>query len=89
LNLLNIIVELFTAKMLVKRGAKPDSAPLLLIRKCADEANIKEYNSIEAAIEDLESDPNVPKEKLERLKSSLKNLKNKTSIKIKDGEIIK
>lgn len=75
--------------MFSTRGDNPNSAPLLLIRKGVDDMNIKEYNSIEAAIEDLESDPNVPKEKLENLKSSLKNLKNKTSIKIKNGEILK
>ena len=65
------------------------SAPLLIIKKNADDANIKEYDSIEDAIADLESDSNVPSDKIEKLKSSVKQLKNKTSIKIRNGEIIK
>jgi len=64
------------------------SAPLLIIKKDTDDANLKEYNSIEEAIADLENDPNVPSEKIEKLKSSVKQLKNKTSIKIRNGEII-
>ena len=65
------------------------TAPVLIIRKESGDANIKEYNSIEEAIEDLENDPNVSADKIEKLRSSLKNLKNKTSIKIKNGKIIK
>jgi len=41
------------------------------------------------AIADLENDPNVPSDKMEKLKSSLKQLKYKTSITIRNGEIIK
>jgi len=66
----------------------PDAAPLLIIKKEASDTNTKEYNSIEEAIADLESDPNVSKEKIEKLKSSLKSLKNRTSITIRNGEII-
>jgi len=66
-----------------------DSAPLLIIRKDVDNVNVKEYKSIEEAIEDLENDPNVPSDKINKLKLSLKNLKSKTSIKIKNGEIVK
>jgi polyhydroxyalkanoate synthesis regulator phasin len=65
------------------------SAPLLIIKKDTDDTNIKEYQSIEEAISDLENDPNVPSDKIENLKSSLKQLKNKTSIKVRNGEIIK
>ena len=65
------------------------SAPLLIIKKDTDDANIKEYESIEEAIADLEKDPNVPSDKIEKLRLTLKNLKNKTSIKIRNGEIIK
>lgn len=71
------------------------SVPLLIIKKdtdlsrLRDDVNVKEYKSIEEAIADLENDPNVPTYKIEKLRSSLKNLKNKTSIKIKNGEIIK
>ena len=64
------------------------SAPLLIIKKGTDDSNVKEYRSIEEAIADLENDPNVPADKIEKLRSSLKNLKNKTSIKIRNGEII-
>jgi len=65
------------------------SVPLLIIKKDADDANVKEYKSIEEAISNLENDPNVPSDKIEKLKSSLKQLKNKTSIKIRNGEILK
>lgn len=64
-------------------------SPLLIIRKDAGDTNIKEYNSIEDAIADLENDPNVPTEKIEKLKASVKMLKDKTSIKIRNGELIK
>ena len=67
----------------------PDAAPLLIIKKEASDTNTKEYNSIEEAITDLESDPNVPFEKIEKLRTTLNKLKNKTSIKIKNGEIVK
>lgn len=65
------------------------SVPLLIIKKDTDDSNIKEYKSIEEAITDLENDPNVSVEKIKKLRSSLKYLKYKTSIKIKNGEIIK
>ena len=81
-NFLKKLKHLFTRKQSV-------SAPLLIIKKSADDANVKEYNSIEEAIADLENDPNVPPEKIEKLKSSVKMLKDKTSIKIRNGEIIK
>lgn len=67
---------------------KTESIPLLIIKKNADDANVKEYTSIEEAIADLENDPNVPSDKIEKLRSSLNKLKNKTSIKIRNGEII-
>ena len=73
-------------RLFIKKHAK--SAPLLIIKKDASNANIKEFKSIEEAIADLEKDPNVPSDKIEQLKSSLKKLKNKTSITIRNGEII-
>lgn len=88
MNTLRRLINLFT-----KKHSK--SAPLLIIKKetdltrLLDDVNIKEYNSIEEAIADLESDPNVSAEKIEKLRSSLKNLKNRTSIKIRNGELIK
>lgn len=81
-NFLKKLKNLFTKKHSV-------SAPLLIIKKTADDANIKEYNSIEEAITDIEKDPNVPTEKIEKLKSSVRMLKDKTCIKIRNGEIIK
>lgn len=66
-----------------------DTAPLIIIRKSPDDANVTEFNSIEEAIVSLENDPNVSAEKIEVLRSLLKNLKNKSSIKIKNGEIVK
>ncbi len=64
------------------------SAPVLIIRKESDDSNIKEYKSIEEAIADLENDPNVSAVKIEKLRTSLNKLKNKISIKIRNGEII-
>ncbi|MFA6483416.1 MAG: hypothetical protein WCW62_12610 [Bacteroidales bacterium] len=66
-----------------------ESAPLLIIKQDSDDSRVKEFDNIEEAIADLENDPNIPAEKLENLKASLKQLKNKTSIKIRNGEIIK
>lgn len=64
------------------------SVPLLIIKKETDDANVKEYMSIEEAIADLENDPNCSAAKIERLRMSLKNLKTKSSIKIRNGEIL-
>jgi len=72
--------------LFTKKRAK--SAPLLIIKKDKDDANVKKYESIEEAIADLENDPNVPLVKIEKLKSSLELLKNRTSITIRNGEII-
>lgn len=69
-------------------SSKTISTPVLIIKKEYDDSRIKEYDSIDEAIADLENDPNVSKEKIEKLKSSLKLLKNKTSITIRNGEII-
>jgi len=69
--------------------SKLKQVPLLIIKKDASATNVKEYNSIEEAIADLEKDPNVPYDKIEKLKASVKMLKDKTSIKIKNGELIK
>jgi len=82
MKILKKLMKLFSRK-------NSETVPLLIIRKSTDEENVKEYKSIEDAIADLENDPNVSKEKIEKLKSSLKNLKYRTSIKIRDGEIIK
>ncbi|TSA36986.1 MAG: hypothetical protein D4R64_06375 [Porphyromonadaceae bacterium] len=82
MNTMEKLMSLFTKK-------QSKSAPLLIIKQDTDDANVKEYKSIDEAIADLENDPNVPSDKIEKLKSSLKKLQNKTSIKIRNGEIIK
>ena len=82
MNAINKLMYLFTRKTV-------KSTPLLIIKKETDDFDIKEYQSIEDAIADLENDPCVPSDKIEKLRSSLKNLKNKTSITIRNGEIIK
>jgi len=71
-------MNLFTQKWSI-------SSPLLVTKKSA---NVKEYMPIEEAFADLENDSNVSKDKIEKLRSSLKKLKNKTSILIRNGEII-
>jgi hypothetical protein len=78
----------FTEKLKIFfSGKHAFNSPLLIIKKDTDAIGI-EYKSIEDAIADLENDPNVPSDKIEKLKSSLRNLKNKTSIRIRNGEII-
>lgn len=74
--------------MKIFSGKRTTTAPLLIIKQDTKEVNVKEYQTIEEAIADLENDPNVPSEKIEKLKASLKKLKNKTSIMIRNGEIL-
>ena len=74
--------------MKIFSGKHTNTAPLLIIKQDTKEVNVKEYQTIEEAIADLENDPNVPSEKIENLKASLKKLKNKTSITIRNGEIL-
>lgn len=75
------LIGLFTKK-------HANTTPLIIIKKSFDDSNVTEFNSIEEAIISLENDPNVSKEKIEVLRSSLKFLKNKSSLKIKNGEIV-
>ena len=82
MSIVKTMIEFFTK-------GQSDPAPLLIIKKEIYDVNVKEYKSIEEAITDLEKDPNVSTVKIEKLRLSLKNLKNKTSIKIRNGEIIK
>ncbi|HCA81069.1 MAG TPA: hypothetical protein DEP53_15170 [Bacteroidetes bacterium] len=65
------------------------TVPLVIIKKGTDDGDVIEYRSIDEAIADLERDPNVPSEKIDNLRSSLKRLKNNSSIKIRNGELIK
>jgi hypothetical protein len=82
MKLLKMLIAFFSRK-------QSNSAPILIIRKDTEDPNVKKYESIEEAIVDLENDPNVPSDKIEKLKLSLKQLKNKTSITIRNGEIMK
>jgi septal ring factor EnvC (AmiA/AmiB activator) len=84
-----ILEKLFNLFKHKPSQSKLKQSPLLIIKKEAEDANIKEYNSIKAAIADLEKDSNVSAEKIEKLKTSVKMLKDKTSIKIRNGELIK
>jgi hypothetical protein len=89
MNTIKKLMYLFTKTTSKQPFGKAGTIPLLIIKKEVDDANIKEYRSIEEAISDLENDPNVPLDKIEKLKLSLKQLKNKTSINIRNGEITK
>jgi hypothetical protein len=80
MNILKKLAALFSKK-------ETESVPLLIIMKGADEDEIKEFKSIEEVIAELENNPNIPADKMEKLKSLVKKLKKHT-IKIKDGEII-
>jgi carbonic anhydrase len=82
MNLTNWLMKIFSEK-------RAKASPLLIIKQDLTDANVKEYESIEEAVANLENDPNVPSEKVEKLKTSLKQLKNKTSITIRNGEIFK
>jgi len=73
-------------KLFAKKETKP--APLLIIKKETIDADVKDYKSFEEVIADLEADPHVPTDKIEKLKRSLNQLKSKTSITIRNGEII-
>lgn len=48
---------------------------------------VKTYNTVAEAIADLENDPKIPKEKLDKLKATLSELKLTGKVKIKNGEI--
>lgn len=75
-------------KAIVKNQKTPKSAPLIIIQKDSNNSEVKEYNSIEKAIAELEYDAGIPKEKLEQLKKSLDTLKHKNSVRIRNCEII-
>ena len=82
MNILKKLIGMFSKN-------RPPPVPLLIIKKETDDANVREYRSIEEAIADLETDVNVPPHKIEKIRASLNTLKNRTSIKIKNGEIVK
>ena len=53
-----------------------------------NDEEVKTYNTVAEAITDLENDPNLPKEKLDKLKVTLSELKLTGKVKIKNGEVI-
>lgn len=79
------IIKIFRSFFINKDSQK---SPILIIKKENIEDNLKEFSSIEKVISELENDPNVSAEKIEKLKASIKNLRDKDSIKIKNGGII-
>lgn len=83
------LLSLFAKKILNLPKDKSGSSPLIIIKKNTEDVNVKEFNSIEKAIAELENDSNVALDKIEKLKLLLNQFKNKTTIKICNGEIIK
>lgn len=81
-----IIIKKFLGLFAQKRS---NAVPLVIIRKESENADVTEYRSIEEAIADLEKDPSVSKDKIAAIRASLKSLKNKTTIKIKNGELVR
>jgi len=76
----NFIQKLFGKKV------SDNKAPFVIINK---DQEIIEYDSIEDAIAELEKDPDIPKHKMEKIRASFEDMKNKGKIRIKNGEIIK
>jgi len=95
LKIIKKLKDIFRNFFSGRSGKKACTTPLLIIKKEAEQestqsdSDVKIYSTIEEAIADFENDPNVPADKIEKLKASQKNLKNKTVIKIKNGQIIK
>lgn len=53
-----------------------------------NEEEVKTYDTVAEALADLENDPNIPKEKLDKLKFTLNELKLTGKLKIKNGELV-
>lgn len=73
-------------KKVFRKKESAVSAPFVILNK---DTEVIEYDSIEIAIAELEKDPDIPKHKIEKIRTSFEELKNKGKIKIKNGEIIK
>jgi hypothetical protein len=80
MKLTNYIQKLFGIK------DTDSKAPFVIINK---DQEVIEYDSIEDAIAELEKDPEIPFYKIEKIRASFEEMKNKGKIKIKNGEIIK
>ena len=74
--MLKFLKKLFNADVTI--------APVIRV----DDEEVKTYATLAEAIADLENDPNIPKEKLDKLKITLNELKLTGKVKIKNGELI-
>ena len=74
--MLKLLKKLFNADVTI--------APVVSV----NEEEVKTYDSVAEALADLENDPNIPKEKLDKLKITLNVLKLTGKVKIKNGELI-
>ncbi|MBI2417728.1 MAG: hypothetical protein HYV28_07460 [Ignavibacteriales bacterium] len=81
-------LNLFSKKHPTQTTEQVVNAPLLVIKRVSNDWGTTEFHSIEEAIVELENDPNVPFDKIEKLKISLEKLKNRSSITIRNGDIV-
>ena len=80
MNPINFIRRLFG------KTKSENKAPIVIINK---DSEVIEYDSIEKAISELEKDPDIPSYKIEKIRASFDEMKNRGKIKIKNGEIVK
>lgn len=73
--MLKFLKKLFDAEITI--------APVVSV----NDEEVKTYNTVAEAITDLENDPKIPKEKLDKLKITLSELKLTGKVTIKNGEI--
>jgi len=73
---LKFLKKLFNADLTI--------APVISV----NDEEVKTYDTVAEAIADLENDPNIPKEKLDKLKITLNELNLTGKVKIKNGELI-
>lgn len=73
--MLKFLKKLFDAEVTI--------APVVSV----NDEEVKTYDTVAEAIQDLENDPDIPKEKLTKLKLTLSELKLTGKVKIKNGEI--
>lgn len=73
--MLKFLKKLFDAEVTI--------APVVSV----NDEEVKTYNTVAEAITDLENDPKIPKEKLDKLKITLSELKLTGKVTIKNGEI--
>lgn len=75
-------IDLLIKRLFKRLRTEEKSAPILIIKNAVKDSDDKEIKSLENSIAELEKNIHIPKESLEKLKSSFEILKNKTSIKI-------